>query len=104
MGTTPNFYVEQARQTVLGNGKEIMLFHYGSLPETNKYSGYEGTPIKTSCAFKKGLTFLFDLARMIKDKPLKGIYLPKLPNSDNVKENYIFSILGMLGLPSCSGS
>jgi hypothetical protein len=104
LGTTPDFYVEQARQTVLGNGKEIMLFHYGSLlTETNKYSGYEGTPIKNVDAFKKELTLLFDLARMIKDKPLKGIYLPKLPNSEPVKENYIFSLFGMLGLPLVPG-
>jgi hypothetical protein len=104
LGTTPKFYVEQARQTVLGNGREIMLFHYGSLQtQTNKYSGYEGTPIPDVDALKKEMTLLFDLARLIKDKPLKGIYLPKLPNSEPVKENYIFSLLGMLGLPLIPG-
>jgi len=104
LGTTPKFYVEQARQTVLGNGKEIMLFHFGSLQtETNKYGGYEGTPIADVDALKKELTLLFDLARLIKDKPLKGIYLPKLPNSEPIKENYIFSLFGMLGLPLVPG-
>ena len=104
LGTTPAFYVEQARQTVLGNGKEIMLFHYGSLQtETNKYDGYDGTPIKNVDAFKRELPLLFNLARLIKDKPMKGIYLPKLPNSEPIKENYIFSYFGMLGLPLVPG-
>lgn len=104
LGTTPKFYVEQARQTVLGNGKEILLFHYGSLlTETNKYSGYEGTPIQDVDALKKEIPLLFDLARLIKDKQLKGIYLPKLPNSEPIKENYIFSFFGMLGLPLVPG-
>jgi hypothetical protein len=104
LGTTPKTYVEQARQTVLGNGKEIMLFHYGSLlTESNSYGGWPGTPTANIIAFKQELPLLFDLARSIKGKPLKGIYLPKLPNSDNVNERYIFSILGMLGLPLVPG-
>jgi hypothetical protein len=105
LGTTPKFYVEQARQTVLGNGKEIMLFHYGSLQTaTNKYSGYEGTPIPDVDALKNEIPLLFDLARLIKDKQLKGIYLPKLPNSEPIKESYIFSLFGMLGLPLVPGN
>ncbi|MBI5010992.1 MAG: hypothetical protein HZB98_15360, partial [Bacteroidia bacterium] len=104
LGTTPEFYVEQARQTVLGNGKEIMLFHYGSLlTETNKYDGYEGTPIKNVDKLKKEIPLLFDLARLIKNKQLKGVYMPKLPNSEPIKENYIFSYFGMLGLPLVPG-
>ena len=104
LGTTPKFYVEQARQTVLGNGKEVMLFHYGSLQTTtNKYDGYEGTPIQNVAALKSEIPLLFDLARLIKDKPLKGVYLPKLPNSEPIKETYIFSYLGMLGLPLVPG-
>ena len=104
LGTTPKTYVEQARQTVLGNGKEIMLFHYGSLlTESNTYGGWPGTPTANIIAFKQELPLLFDLARNIKGKPLKGIYMPKLPNSDNVNERYIFSILGMLGLPLVPG-
>ncbi len=104
LGTTPKFYVEQARQTVLGNGREIMLFHYGSLQtNSNKYDGWEGTPIANVDALKKEIPLLFDLARLIKDKPLKGIYMPKLPNSEPIKETYIFSYFGMLGLPLIPG-
>ena len=104
LGTSPKFYVEQARQTVLGNAREIMLFHYGSLQtNSNKYDGWEGTPIADVDALKKEIPLLFDLARLIKDKPLKGIYLPKLPNSEPISEPYIFSYFGMLGLPLIPG-
>ena len=100
LGTTPKIYVEQARQTVLGNARELMLFHYGSLlDETNMYSGKPGTPIADVIALRKELPGLFELARIVKDKPLGGIHLPKLPNSEPLKEQYVFSILGMLGLP-----
>jgi hypothetical protein len=100
LGTTPEFYVEQARQTVLGSGKEIMLFHYGDLlKETNKYDGKQGTPKANVEALKKELPGLIELAKIIKDKPVKGIHLPKLPHSEPLTERYIFSFFGMLGLP-----
>ncbi len=104
LGTTPATYVEQARQTVLGNGREIMLFSYGGLQrESNKYGGWDGTPLTDVLAFRQELPLLFDLARSIKGQQLKGIYLPKLPNSEPVKESYIFSFFGMLGLPLVPG-
>lgn len=104
LGTTPKYYVEQARQTVLGNGREIMLFHYGSLQtNSNTYDGWDGTPIADVDALKKEIPLLFDLARLVRGKALKGIYLPKLPNSEPIKEPYIFSYLGMLGLPLIPG-
>ena len=100
LGTTPKIYLEQARQTVLGNEREIMLFHYGSLQEeTNEYDDYTGTPIADVAALKKELPGLFELARIVKDRPISGIHMPKLPNSEPLKEQYIFSFLGMLGLP-----
>jgi hypothetical protein len=100
LGVTPKIYLEQARQTVLGNEREIMLFHYGSLQtETNEYDGKPGTPIADVIAFRKELPGLFELAGIIKDKPISGIHMPKLPNSEPLNEQYIFSFLGMLGLP-----
>ena len=100
LGTTPAIYLEQARQTVLGNQREIMLFHYGSLlTETNEYDGKPGTPIADVGAFRKELPGLFELARIVKDRPISGIHMPKLPNSEPFDEQYIFSFLGMLGLP-----
>lgn len=100
LGTTPKFYLEQARQTVLGNDREIMLFHYGSLlDEKNEYDGKPGTPIADITAFRKELPGLFELAGIVKDKPISGIHIPKIPNSEPMNEQYIFSFLGMMGLP-----
>jgi hypothetical protein len=100
LGVTPKIYLEQARQTVLGNQREIMLFHFGSLhDETNEYDGKPGTPIADIKAFKNELPGLFELARIVKDKPVSGIHLPKIPDSEPLDEQYIFSFLGMLGLP-----
>jgi hypothetical protein len=100
LGTTPKFYVEQARQTVLGNEREIMLFHYGSLQdEVNYYDGKPGTPIADVKALKAEIPQLFELAGIVKDKPLRGIHIPKIPNSDGLEEKYVFSFIGMLGLP-----
>jgi hypothetical protein len=100
LGTTPKFYLEQVRQTVLGNEREIMLFHYGSYQDkTNEYDGKPGTPLADIDAFRKELPGLFELAKIVKDKPISGIHIPKLPNSEPLNEQYIFSFLGMLGLP-----
>jgi hypothetical protein len=100
LGTTPKIYLEQARQTVVGNGKEVMLFHYGDLQnEKNFYDEKPGTPTADIAAFRKELPGLFNLARLVNGKPLSGIHMPKLPNSEPFNEQYIFSFLGMLGLP-----
>ncbi len=100
LGTTPKIYLEQARQTILGNEREIMLFHYGSLQdETNHYDGKPGTPVADINAFRKELPGLFELASIVKDKPIRGIHIPKPPNSEPFTEQYIFSFLGMMGLP-----
>lgn len=104
LGTTPKTYLEQVRQTVLGSGKEVMLFHYGDLiRENNKYDGKPGTPSANIQAFRKELPAIIDLARIVKGKPLSGIDIAKLPNSEPMNEQYIFSFLGMLGLPLVPG-
>jgi hypothetical protein len=100
LGTTPRTYLEQARQTVLGDAKEVMLFHYGDLQnEKNHYNGGDGTPVADVEALRKELPGLFELARIVHGKPVKGIHLPKLPDSEPFKEPYVFSFFGMLGLP-----
>jgi hypothetical protein len=100
LGTTPKTYLEQARQTVLGNAKEIMLFHYGDLiRESNKYDEKPGTPRANVDALKQEIPALIELAKIVRGKPLVGIHMPKLPNSEPLNEKYIFSFLGMLGLP-----
>ena len=113
LGTTPDTYLEQARQTVLADAKEMMLFSYGGLTrETNEYGNRTGTGIADIEALKTELPGLFELAELIDNKPLKGILAPKPANSiphlnDSLMMNYdyraadafIFSFVGMIGLP-----
>lgn len=100
LGTTSVTYLEQARQTVLADAKELMLFCYNNLiSPTNNYDGREGTGIANTEAFRKELPQLFELARIVRGKPLRGIQLPKLPNSEPFEESYVYSYIGMLGLP-----
>jgi hypothetical protein len=112
LGTTPYTYLEQARQTVLADANEMMLFSYGGLTrETNEYGNRKGTGIADIEALKSELPGLFELAELINNKPLKGILAPKPPNSsphiDDTTMSYsyrdadafIFSFVGMLGFP-----
>lgn len=100
LGTQPETYLEQARQTVLAGAKELMLFCYSNLvSKANNYDGWDGTGIANVEAFRKELPGLLELAKIVRGKPIKGIQLPKPSNSDPLEETDICSILGMLGLP-----
>jgi hypothetical protein len=113
LGTTPVHYLEQGRQTVLADVKEIMLFSYGGLiRETNNYGNREGTGIANLEAFKKELPGLFKLAEVVKNKRITGIQAPKPANSDPAfdfdsekgfltekTDAYVFDYIGMMGLP-----
>ena len=90
-GTTENTYVEQARQTVLADAKEMLLFCYGSLLR-------ETGPANVK-KLRKEIPGLFKLAEIVRNKPIKGILAPKPPNSDANDEMYVFDFAGMLGLP-----
>lgn len=113
LGTTSKTYLEQARQTVIADADEMMLFSYGGLiRESNEYSGRKGTGIANIEALKVELPGLFKLAELINDKPIKGILATKPGNSsphstiDSTKtfsgrdaDAYIYNFLGMLGFP-----
>ena len=90
-GTTPNTYVEQARQTVLADAKEMVLFCYGSLLQDTGPANVE--------KLRQEIPGLFQLAALVRGKSIKGIAAPKPPNSDAYKEQYVFDFVGMLGLP-----
>lgn len=90
-GTTENTYVEQARQTVLADAKEMLLFCYGSLLQETGPANVE--------KLRAEIPGLFKLAKLVRNKPIKGILAPKPPNSDADGEQYIFDFIGMLGLP-----
>ena len=90
-GTTEDTYVEQARQTVLADAKEMLLFCYGAL--------LRGTGPANVETLRDELPGLFKLAELVRGKPIKGIIAPKPPNSDAHDEQYVFDFVGMLGLP-----
>ncbi len=100
--TSPDTYVEQARQTVLANAREMMLFNYSSCIQE----------IDNIDKLRREIPDLFELAKMIKNKPIKGILAPKPPNSDaytnfnatepfhlNQPDVYIYDFIGMMGFP-----
>ncbi|MBP7053333.1 MAG: hypothetical protein KBE65_20180 [Phycisphaerae bacterium] len=90
-GTHEDTYVEQARQTVLAGATEMLLFCYGSLLHDTGPANVE--------RLRTEIPSLFQLAAMVRDKPIRGIAAPKPPNSDAHKEQYIYDFVGMLGLP-----
>ncbi len=90
-GTTENTYVEQARQTVLADAKEMLLFCYGSLLQNTGPAHVK--------KLRREIPGLFKLAGLVRNRPIKGILAPKPPNSDANGEQYVFDFVGMLGLP-----
>jgi len=91
LGTTEDTYVEQARQTVLADAKEMLLFCYGALLRDTGPANVE--------KLRAEIPGLFKLARLVRSKPVQGILSPKPPNSDADGEQYVFDFVGMLGLP-----
>jgi hypothetical protein len=90
-GTHEATYVEQARQTVLADAKEMLLFCYGAL--------LRGTGPANVEKLRTEIPGLFQLARLVRNQPLRGIAAPKPPNSDAFNEQYVYDFVGMLGLP-----
>ena len=90
-GTTENTYLEQARQTVLADAREMLLFCYGSLLRDTGPANVE--------KLREEIPGLFKLANLVRNKPIRGIHAPKPPNSDAYNEQYVYDFVGMLGLP-----
>ena len=90
-GTHEDTYVEQARQTVLADADEMLLFCYGSLQRD--------TGPANVARLRTEIPRLFELARLVDGKSLRGVAAPKPPNSDAHDEQYVYDFVGMLGLP-----
>lgn len=90
-GTHEATYVEQARQTVLADAKEMLLFCYGALQQ--------GTGPANVAKLRTEVPGLLTLAKLVRNQPLRGIAAPKPPNSDGDTEQYVYDFVGMLGLP-----
>ena len=82
-------YLEQARHTVLGEGKDMILW---------SYSGHLDAAPKIE-ALSKELPGLVKLAKIIQGKPIKGVHLLKPGNSEPFEEEWVCSFLGNLGIP-----
>ncbi len=90
-GTHEDTYVEQARQTVLADAKEMFLFCYGALLRDTGPANVE--------KLRTEIPGLFKLAGLVRGKPIRGVAAPKPPNSDAFDEQYVYDFVGMLGLP-----
>jgi len=98
--STPEVYVEQARQTILANSPEVMLFHYKALAE-------EDVPSMDMAALYAELPELFKLAKLIEGKTPRGVLVPKplgssdldTPTTRITTDRYVLGFLGMLGIP-----
>jgi hypothetical protein len=81
-------YLEQARHTVLGAAKEMILCWYTDTFPVDKFN-----------ALRKELPGLIKLATIIKGKPIKGVHLLKPGNSEAQEEAWVCSFIGSIGLP-----
>jgi len=101
LGTTEDTYVEMARHTVLGDAKEVALCWYGGLIQDTVHERTR-SPVQGPRNVEKLRTEipgLFKLARLVRNKPIKGILAPRPPYSNGYDEQYVLDFAGMLGLP-----
>jgi hypothetical protein len=112
-GTTEHTYLEQARQTVLGGGRESFLFCYGSLLEGDDptsietfgpYSvpmtrGERRTGARNIDALRENISELIAVSGQLLRREIVGVAAYKPPNSSPEGESYVFDFVGMMGLP-----
>lgn len=92
IGTTPVYYLEQARLTILGGAREALLFNYGALVQDRLGQ-------RDVAAWLEELPLHFELARLIANKKPRGLLGWKPPNSPPGADRNLHSLLGMAGFP-----
>ena len=99
----PKTYLDQARQTILAQAKESMLFCYENLNRQVEISergyGHYTPGIEDTEALRKERPLLDRLAYLVETKKLTGVSVPKKPDYDPPKEQYLSPFYGMLGIP-----
>lgn len=95
--TDPKYYVEQARQSVLGGAPEVFLFNFGALYEGAAYDRHFGP--KDVAALMEEMPLHFQLARLIHGKPPRGLLGWKPTNSAAGADWNLQPLLGMAGFP-----
>jgi hypothetical protein len=86
--TKVSTYIEQARHTVLGDAKEMILCWYTDTFPVDKFD-----------ALRKEMPGLIKLADIVRGMPIKGVQMLKPGNSDAFEDEWICSFMGSLGLP-----
>jgi hypothetical protein len=95
--TSPRFYVEQERQSVLGGAPEVLLFNFGAI-----YEGRRADDKRSQAdisALMAELPHHFSLARLIHDRQPRGLLGWKPPNSSPGPDWNLHALLGMAGVP-----
>ncbi len=104
-GTTPPYYIEQARQTILAGARESLLFCYGSLNLAPQTTFPPSMPWPTppgpaaTAAVRAARPGVLAVARAVRRRRPIGIAVYKPINSRGGPDSRIFDFLGMMGLP-----
>jgi hypothetical protein len=105
LGTSPPYYLEQARQTILAGARETLLFCYGGLNPVAHSVFPSSIPWPTPTGqedmaiLRANLPDLLATAREVQKRQPIGIAAYKPINSGGGTEQRIFDYLGMIGLP-----
>ncbi|MFO7958625.1 MAG: hypothetical protein R6X33_16170 [Candidatus Brocadiia bacterium] len=95
--TSPSYYVEQGRQTVLGGAREAFLFNFGAIYDGTEHDKRRGPD--DLAALMDEMPRHFELARLIRGKTPRGLLGWKPPNSSPGPDYNLHSLLGMAGFP-----
>jgi len=102
LGTSPETYIEQARQTILGGARESFLFHYGALApggDTDVVAGFQGPSGPADIvALRQNLPELLAVAEKVRGRKIIGVAAYKPPSSHSLGESKVFDFLGMTGM------
>jgi hypothetical protein len=101
IGTSPAFYLEQSRQTILGGAREEFLFNFGALQQeaAGGRRPRGGFGPADAAALMDELPLHFKLARLIQGKPPRGLLGWKPPGSPAGPDGNFHPLLGMAGFP-----
>jgi hypothetical protein len=98
MHTSPLFFVEQGRQTVLGGAREVLLCSFESLhPRPGGRRRRRGPA--DMAALAEELPLHYELARLIAGRQPRGLSGWKPANSASGADWNLHSLLGMAGFP-----
>lgn len=92
LGTPPEYYLEQARLTILGGAREALLFNHGAL-------AHDTLGRRDAAALRAELPQHFELAEIVSKRKPRGLLGWKPPNSPPGHDRNLHALLGMAGFP-----